>query len=92
MKSLTHSFEHDKENYNLHTLHGIKNFIKEAIPYNTEIEEHFGEHVVVLKVKVPWWTWRIPHFARENDFIMHRIMRYIAKYGRMGVEYRVEYK
>ncbi len=73
-------------------LHGIKNFIKKAIPYNTEIEEYFEEHIVTLKIAVPWWTWKVPYFARENDIIMRRIKRYIAKWGRLGVEYRVEYK
>lgn len=90
-RSLTYLMNNDKKNYNLVNLHGIKNFIKEAIPYNTTIEEGFDDNALLLTIKIPWWAWKVPYFARENDIILKRIKKHIARYSCVSVEYRVEF-
>jgi hypothetical protein len=69
----------------------LKNFVDETIPYNTIIEEDFDEPALLVNIKFPWWSWKIPGLARENKAIIARTKKKINKYKVAYVELRLDY-
>lgn len=73
-----------------YTIERIVSFIKSNMPYGGfEIKEDIG--VVIINIEFPWWSWKVPGFARNNKSILKSVDRFIERYKCIGIEYKVQY-